>query len=99
MSNNRRPTLPTGEIRRDPPRRGDDSPELIVASGAIADLRSAVIGGNSVYYLRLEGDERWFVVPAATYPLVILLDPGNQVELRATGAAAMPDVTSIEVLS
>jgi len=55
-------------------------------AGTIADLRSAVTGGNTMYYIRLEGDERYYVLSAADNPLAVILDVGDRVTIRA-GAA------------
>ena len=89
----------------DPLPETDDSGreiDTIVASGTIADLRTAVIEGTSMYYLRLEGEDTYYVISAARHPFVILLGVGNEVELRALvpeGATTLLEVTSIELVS
>ena len=45
------------------------------------EIRSASIGGNTVYYLRLSGGEAYYTVSAADYPEAVILDAGDQVEL------------------
>ena len=49
------------------------------AEGTIADIRSAVQDGNSVYYIQLIGDETYYAIAAAEAPLAVILSEGNQV--------------------
>ena len=44
------------------------------ASGAVAEIRTAVIEGNSYYFLRLEGQEAFYAVNAAENPLAVILN-------------------------
>ena len=60
--------------------------ELEQTRGIIAEIRSAVIEGTSVYYLRFEGDENFSVyVSAATVPLAPLLNVGDEIEVYWKG--------------
>jgi hypothetical protein len=43
-------------------------------TGTVAEIRSAVAGGNSVYYIRLEDGESYYVLSAADNPLAVILD-------------------------
>ncbi len=51
------------------------------ASGVIEEIRSAVIDGNTWYYLRLEGEERFFALSAGADARVVLLDVGDRVTI------------------
>ncbi len=54
--------------------------ELDQTRGVIAEIRSAVIEGTSVYYLRFEGEDTFTVyVSAATVPLAPLLNVGDEI--------------------
>ena len=54
--------------------------ELDQTRGVIDDIRSAVIEGTSVYYLRFEGEDTFTVyVSAATVPLAPLLNVGDEI--------------------
>jgi len=53
-------------------------------SGAIAEIRTAVLDGNSYYFLRLEGQDTFYAVNAAENPLAVNLHPGDQVTIAYT---------------
>ena len=54
------------------------------ASGAIAEIRTAVLDGNSYYFLRLEGEGTFYAVNAAENPLAVILNVGDQVTISYT---------------
>ena len=49
--------------------------------GTIADIRSAVQDGNSVYYIQLIGGETYYAIAAAEAPLAVILSEGDQVTI------------------
>ena len=53
-------------------------------SGAIAEIRTAVLDGNSYYVLRLEGQDTFYAVTAAENPLAVILNAGDQVTIAYT---------------
>ena len=53
-------------------------------SGAIAEIRTAVLDGNSYYFLRLEGQDTIYAVNAAENPLAVILNAGDQVTIAYT---------------
>ena len=52
-----------------------------VAEGTIADIRSAVQDGNSVYYIQLIGNDPYYSIAAADAPLAVILSTGDQVTI------------------
>lgn len=50
-------------------------------TGVIEEIRSAVIDGNTWYYLRLKGESRYFALSAGADPRVVLLDVGDTVTI------------------
>ena len=54
------------------------------ASGVIADIRSAVMDGNSYYFIRLEGDETYYSLSAAANPVAVILNVGDTVTIHHT---------------
>ena len=81
------------------PEQPDVDFETEVMSGVIVEMRSAVIEGTTMYYVRLDGGETYYVVSAARNPYVILLNVGDEVEITYEKGEALPDVTSIEKIS
>lgn len=49
------------------------------AEGAIAEIRSAVLDGNTVYYIRLVGSDMFYSISAVDQPLAVILSDGDQV--------------------
>lgn len=52
-----------------------------VAEGTIADIRTAVQDGNSVYYIQLIGNDPYYSIAAADAPLAVILSTGDQVTI------------------
>jgi len=53
--------------------------------GVIEEIRTAVIEGNTHFFIRLRGDGVFYVVTAAAIPEVVLLDEGDRIEIYHTG--------------
>ena len=51
-------------------------------TGTLAEIRTAVLEGNSYYFLRLDGEQVFYSISAAAYPLVVTLDPGDTVTVE-----------------
>ncbi|MGE4352892.1 MAG: CvpA family protein [Oscillospiraceae bacterium] len=50
-------------------------------TGAIADIRSAVIDGNTQYFIRLQDEDWYYVISAADNELAVILSPGDGIKL------------------
>ena len=78
-----------------------DQPDPAVTSqtvtGAVTAVKTAVIGGNTVVYLKLDGDA-YYAVSAAKFEDVIIAAVGSQVEItfNETDARIIP-VTSFKL--
>lgn len=68
---------------------------LYTVDGVILDIRSAVIEGNTHYYIRLKnsdsGDVRWYEGSVADVPYLALLSVDDQITLRATAGDGMAE--------
>ncbi|MBP3493838.1 MAG: CvpA family protein [Oscillospiraceae bacterium] len=53
-----------------------------LAEGTIAEIRSAVIDGNTWYYLRLNGSEVYYAISAAADQNVVILNAGDDVAVK-----------------
>jgi len=51
------------------------------ASGIVAEIRTAVMGGESYYYIRLENESRYYVIAAKEAQEVVILNVGDSVKL------------------
>lgn len=58
--------------------------QTVTVSGVIADIRSAVIGGTTYYYIRLDGSDVYYYVPAELGSEVVLFTVGDDVTLTLT---------------
>lgn len=68
-----------------------EEPALQERTGTVSEIRSAVVDGNTVYYIRL--DDVWYSAAASQTPELILLNVGQQVTLHylpAPDAIAQP---------
>ena len=57
------------------------------ASGTVAEIRTAVLEGNTYYFIRLEGEEVFYSISAAKNREVVTLNVGDRVTLEHAVAA------------
>ena len=67
------------------PVKSDDGQELTVSeaavTGAIAEIRTAVLDGTSWYYIRMDGSETFYAMAASTDRNVVILNVGDTVSV------------------
>ncbi len=68
-------------------------------SGTVAEIRSAVMEGNTYYFLRLEGEEQFYSISAGASPVAVLLDVGDQVAIQRDSIEAEPSQSIIQAQS
>ena len=56
-------------------------------TGKIADIRAAVIGGNSYYYIQLEGKDNYYKLSASDNDIVVIMRVGETVVVKLNGDA------------
>ena len=66
-------------------------------AGVIAEIRSAVLDGNSYYFLRLEGEDAFYAVSAAENPLAVILNVGDRVTVTYTAGEGGSILTGTSV--
>ncbi len=64
----------------------------ITATGTVAELRSAVLEGNTYYFIRLEGEQVFYSVSAAQNPLAVILNIGDRVSIEHTPAESGQEI-------
>ncbi len=55
--------------------------------GTVAEIRSAVLDGNTFYFLRLEGEDTFYAVSAVENPLAVILNAGDRVTITYRAGA------------
>ena len=64
----------------------------VTATGVIAEIRSAVLEGNTYYFIRLEGEQVFYSVSAAQNSLAVILNVGDRVTIEHTAAEAGQEI-------
>ena len=98
-SNYRQMLYNNGLIKQDDTEVKPGDLALDEVTGAVADIRSAVVDGNTHYYVRLENRTDWFTASAADVPQLVLLTRGDQVRIRyyASDGGIAQTIFSLEV--
>ena len=68
-------------------------------TGVVTEIRSAVIGGNTVYYLRLESDSAYYTVSAAESEQTVILNRGDMIRAEASGNGAIRQMTKLQIVT
>jgi len=69
-----------------------------VVEGTVADIRSAVLEGNSFYYIQLTGADTFYAISAVEQPLAVILSKGDQVAVTyRTGEGAILTAVDIQL--
>lgn len=67
------------EITDEPTADKPNAPTTKEVSGVIADIRSAVKGGNTYYYIKLDGDNVYYSIAASADETAVILNKGDKV--------------------
>lgn len=59
----------------------EDKKDILNVTGVVDDIRTAVIGGNSVYYIRLKDNPIYFSINAGSSEDVVILNKGDNVNI------------------
>ena len=71
---------------------------MSTAEGIISDIRSAVVDGNTIYYISLKGTEGYFAVSAASCPQAPLLDEGDKVSIEYAAFSSGTTVSAKDII-
>ena len=61
-----------------------EKPSAAQVSGVVAEIRTAVIEGNSYYYFRLEGETCYYSISAADSQLAVVVNVGDTISLLSS---------------
>ena len=65
----------------------DNKPaKLESVTGVITDIRSAVVNGNSIYYIALDGNKTYYAMSASDDDSVVILNTGDKVKISYKSA-------------
>lgn len=83
----------------DPSTNNNDEPakEALTVSGTIADIRTAVMGGESYYYIKLDSNPAYFSIAASKDETVVILNKGDSVTVTYEDEGAIIDAKSIKL--
>ncbi len=71
--------------------------EKVVAEGTIEDIRSAVLDGNTIYYIKLDTYDAYFSISAQKSSLAVILNKGDKVKITVpTTEGRIIEASSIE---
>ena len=81
-----------------------DDTALFEVIGFVEEIRSAVIDGNTHYYVKVDSHDGWLCAAARDVIQLVLLNEGDYVKVQAVFApisslALMQDIYSVEVLA
>lgn len=81
-----------------PGANSDDTPDVkkLTASGTITDIRTAVMGGESHYYVKLDSNAAYFAIAAAKDEGVVILNVGDSVTVTYSGEGSIINADSIK---
>lgn len=71
--------------------------ERLSATGTIADIRTAVMGGESYYYIKLDSNAAYFSIAASKDETVVILNKGDSVTVSYSGEGAIIDAESVKL--
>lgn len=71
--------------------------EKLTASGTVSDIRTAVIGGESCYYIKLDSNDAYFSISASKNEAVVILNKGDSITVTYEGEGSIIPAESIKV--
>lgn len=75
----------------------NDQSELKTVSGAVTDIRTAVVNGNSIYYIAIDGKATYYAIAASDDDSVVILNVGDTVKITYKSAeGSIVDAKSIK---
>ena len=71
--------------------------ETLTATGVVADIRTAVKGGESYYYIKLDSNNAYFAISASKDETVVILNKGDNVTIKFGGSGKILKAESITI--
>lgn len=81
----------------DTPATDKPAVESLLATGTITEIRTAVKGGDSYYYIKLDSNAAYFSIAASKDETVVILNKGDSVTITYSGEGAIISADSIKI--
>ena len=78
--------------------KGAQSLPVFTENGVVTDIRTAVKGGESYYYIKLDSNAAYFSFAARNNESVVILNAGSSVKITYKGEGAIIAAESIELV-
>ena len=65
---------------------GTDAPETKTVKGVVSDIRTAVMNGESVYFIQLDGKGAYYSIAASAAENVVIMNKGDKVTVKFKAA-------------
>ena len=76
---------------------GTDAPETKTVKGVVSDIRTAVMNGESVYFIQLDGKGAYYSIAASSSENVVIMNKGDKVTVKFKAAEGkIIEATSIK---
>lgn len=76
---------------------GTDTPETKTVKGVVSDIRTAVMNGESVYFIQLDGKGAYYSIAASAAENVVIMNKGDKVTVKFKAAEGkIIEATSIK---
>ncbi|MEG1244526.1 MAG: CvpA family protein, partial [Oscillospiraceae bacterium] len=62
--------------------KGESQEKTLSVTGAITDIKTAVVDGNSIYYIRLQNSQNYFSVKPSVNEIVAVLNVGDSITVK-----------------
>lgn len=89
--------IDTGNLEDSTEETDKPAKDLLTVQGAIADIRTAVKGGESYYYIKLDSNAAYFSFAAKDNESVVILNKGDSVKISYKGEGSIIAADSIEI--
>ncbi len=80
------PDALTGDESTGDATENTETAKLESVTGVITDIRSAVVNGNSIYYIALDGNKTYYSISASDDDSVVILNTGDKVKISYKSA-------------
>lgn len=77
--------------------KDEPATETLTATGTISEIRTAVKGGDSYYYIKLDSNAAYFSIAASKDETVVILNAGDSVTVTYSGAGAIIAADSVKI--